>query len=396
LKPRNVNGGVHTGCDAGGVTPPHIHLPGLNGIRAIAAVAVLLSHIDQFSRLFGLPTLGFSQNGAAVYGVILFFVLSGYLITYLLLVERNRCGRVNIRDFYIRRILRIWPLYYLVFVGTVVFLALTGLHPPGGLRNTALLYGLFLSNVGYALGYGVLTILPLWSIGVEEQFYAFWPILINRAHSVARALFGVLFGYLAVKLCLRLTANGVMLDVVATTPYSCMAIGGLMAVATLKGSPVLRIAFAPAVQVIAWLVLAIGVVVGPPNLLSIIDPEINALFHAIVIANVSRNPKTLISLEHRLPDYLGKISYGIYVLHVPCLVLIAHLMHDRFGIVLSPSPAGYAVAYAIGTGGTLLLATASYRWFERPFLEWKSAFSRIGTAAAARRPMGTLAGGRAT
>ncbi len=99
--------------------------------------------------------------------------------------------------------------------------------------------------------------------------------------------------------------------------------------------------------------------------------------------------------QHRLCDYLGQISYGIYVLHVPCLVLIAYLMHDRFGIVLSPNPAGYAVAYAIGTGGTLL-ATASYRWFERPFLEWKSAFSRIETAAVARRTIGTLAGGRPT
>ena len=378
------------------MTPSHIHLPGLNGIRAIAAVAVLLSHIDQFSRLFGLPTLGFSQNGAAVYGVILFFVLSGYLITYLLLVERNTFGRVNIRDFYIRRILRIWPLYYLVFFGTVVFLELTGLHAPGGLRNTALLYGLFLSNVGYALGYGVLTIFPLWSVGVEEQFYALWPILINRAHSTAWALFGVLFGYLAVKLCLRLIANGILLDVVAITPYSCMAIGGLMAVATFESLPMLRIVFAPSVQVIAWLVLGIGVVLGPPHLLALLDHEINALFHAIVIANVSRNPKTLISLEYRPCDYFGRISYGVYVLHMPCLVLIAYLMHDRFGIVLNPTPAGYAVAYAIGTGGTMLLATASYRWFERPFLQWKSAFSRIETEPAIRRRIDALAGGRAT
>jgi peptidoglycan/LPS O-acetylase OafA/YrhL len=378
------------------LTPSHIHLPGLNGIRAIAAVAVLLSHIDQFSRLFGLPTLGFSQHGAAVYGVILFFVLSGYLITYLLLVERNTCGRVHIRDFYIRRMLRIWPLYYLVFFGTVLFMALTGLNAPGGLRNTTLLYGLFLSNVGYALGYGVLTILPLWSVGVEEQFYAFWPILINRTRSVARALFGVLFGYLAVNLCLRLTANGVMLDVVGVTPYSCLAIGGLMAVATFENSPVLKIVFAPAAQVLAWLVLGIGVVLGPPHLLSTLDREINALFHAIVIANVSRNPKTLISLEHRLCDYLGKISYGIYVLHVPCLVLTAYLVHDRYGIVLNPTPAGYAVAYAIVTGGTLLLATASYRWFEQPFLRWKSAFSRIETAPVTGRTTGALAGWRAT
>ena len=75
---------------------------------------------------------------------------------------------------------------------------------------------------------------------------------------------------------------------------------------------------------------------------------------------------------------------------------LATLMHDRYGIVLNPTPAGYAVAYAIVSGGTLLLATASYRWFEQPFLRWKSAFSRIETAPVTRRPIGALADGRAT
>lgn len=362
--------------------PAPVHLPGLNGIRTIAALTVLLYHIDQFSRLFGLPSLGFSESGGALNGVMLFFVLSGYLITYLLLVEKRTCGRVRVRDFYVRRILRIWPLYYLSFFGTAIVLAFMTVEVPGGLPATLLLYGLLLSNVGYALGYGVLTLFPLWSVGVEEQFYALWPLLMNNAHSATRALLGVLCGYLAIKLCLRLAGGGVIYNLVEISPYSCMAIGGLMAVAVLDRSPLLTIVFSPPAQVIAWLVLGLSLGCGPFHVASVVDREINAVDDAVVIANVSMNPKTLISMEHRLFDVLGGMSYGIYMLHLPWLVVVAYVVHDRAGVVLPPTVASYGVVYAMVIGGTLLLAAASYRWFERPFLRRKSAFSPIKTRPA--------------
>lgn len=369
--------------------PPPVHLPGLNGIRTIAALTVLLYHIDQFSRLFGLPSLGFSESGGAINGVLLFFVLSGYLITYLLLVEKRTYGRVRVRDFYVRRILRIWPLYYLSLFGTAIVLAFMAVAVPGGLPATLLLYGLLLSNVGYALGYGVLTLFPLWSVGVEEQFYALWPLLVNNAHSATRALLGVLCGYLAIELCLRLTANGVIYNLVEISPYSGMAIGGLMAVAVLDRSPLLTIVFSPSAQVIAWLALGLSLGRDPFHVASIVDREIHAVFYAVVIANVSMNPKTLISLEHRLLDVLGGMSYGIYMLHLPWLVVVAYVVHDRAGVVLPLTVASYGVVYAMVTGGTLLLAAASYRWFERPFLRRKSTFSPIKTRPAivsSRRP----------
>jgi peptidoglycan/LPS O-acetylase OafA/YrhL len=355
----------------------------LNGLRTIAALIVVVFHIDQFSRLFGVRSLGFARSGSAVYGVILFFVLSGYLITYLLLVEKAAVGRVSVRRFYVRRILRIWPLYYLSFFGAATLIALKLVTAQRGLPGTLLLYGLFLSNVGYALGYGVRSILPLWSIGVEEQFYAFWPMLINKARSPARALLGVLCAWLAIKLGLRFTENGAVYSVVMTSPYSCMAIGGLAAVAIRDRSPLLRILFAPATQVISWLVLVVTIAVGPIHVFSMIDNEVNALFYAVIIANVSLNPHTLVSLEHRMFDWIGQITYGIYVLHFPWLLLIAYLVHDRAQLVVPPTAAGYGILYATVIGGTLLLAAASYRWIERPFLRWKSAFSAIETAPSA-------------
>jgi peptidoglycan/LPS O-acetylase OafA/YrhL len=103
-----------------------LHLRGLNGIRAIAAVAVLISHISLALPLFGLDPLFTDKKGEpagvlmASYGVTMFFVLSGFLITYLLLQEKE-IQQIHIRHFYFRRILRIWPLYYLFLVSCIFF-----------------------------------------------------------------------------------------------------------------------------------------------------------------------------------------------------------------------------------------------------------------------------------
>src|SRR5579863_968679 len=93
-----------------------LYFKGLNGVRAIAALIVLVCHIDQFSRLFNVQKIGFYEHGMASYAVDMFFVLSGYLITYLLFAEKEKTGTIRLKKFYLRRILRIWPLYYLTVI----------------------------------------------------------------------------------------------------------------------------------------------------------------------------------------------------------------------------------------------------------------------------------------
>ena len=100
-------------------TLTNVYLPGLNGLRAIAALSVVVSHITIALPDFGLEKIG--DWGFAAHGVTLFFTISGFLITYLLLLEKKK-QKINIKKFYARRILRIWPLYYSYLLITIVCL----------------------------------------------------------------------------------------------------------------------------------------------------------------------------------------------------------------------------------------------------------------------------------
>src|SRR5690606_24795997 len=109
-----------------------IYLPGLNGIRAIAAFAVVISHTNGRLGEFGLSKLPYWD--LAGFGVTIFFTLSGFLITYLLLKERAKTGTIKVRKFYVRRLLRIWPLYYFYLF---LILAIVGFSALG---NTFFMY----------------------------------------------------------------------------------------------------------------------------------------------------------------------------------------------------------------------------------------------------------------
>lgn len=141
-----------------------IHLPGLNGLRAIAALSVMWSHVFQYT--FGNWGIKGCALPVVADGVTLFFVISGFLITYLLLNEQKESNRVSIPKFYIRRILRIWPIYYLYLV---IALTVTSTW-----NDPCIWYYIFFgANIPFVLSIGIWPIVHYWSIGVEEQFYMF-------------------------------------------------------------------------------------------------------------------------------------------------------------------------------------------------------------------------------
>src|SRR5947207_1519982 len=174
-----------------------VHFPGLNGLRFLAALTVVLFHAGFAFRYAGIPEYDYLNRVNPQTGflaVVFFFVLSGFLITYLLLVEEAETGDVSVRSFYVRRILRIWPLYYLIIAIAFFVLpaSLPGDFPPPHPREL-ILYSVILTNFAGTVPCAS----HLWSIGVEEQFYLCWPVLLKTVRRRHLLLLGVIVGYLA-------------------------------------------------------------------------------------------------------------------------------------------------------------------------------------------------------
>jgi len=145
--------------------------PELDALRFLAFLLVFLTHVGPAFARFHPSMLAISFGGA--FGVPLFFTLSSFLITELLIRERERTTTVNVRAFLIRRMLRIWPLYFTFLIFGIIYALIQGHHVPGLLVASYLA----LSANWYCAfhGFPALFISPLWSISIEEQFYLIWP-----------------------------------------------------------------------------------------------------------------------------------------------------------------------------------------------------------------------------
>ena len=136
-----------------------IHLSGLNGLRAMAALSVMWGHT--FQSTFGDWGVRGVSLPVVADGVTLFFVISGFLITFLLLNEEKQSNRIDIPKFYMRRVLRIWPIYYLYLIVAVLVTATW--------KNSNMWYYVFFTaNIPFVLTVGIWPIVHYWSIGVEE------------------------------------------------------------------------------------------------------------------------------------------------------------------------------------------------------------------------------------
>lgn len=339
---------------------------------------VITFHIDQFLRLFGLEAIGYSKTLVAGYGVILFFVLSGFLITYLLLLEKQKFKKVELGKFYLRRILRIWPIYYLVIILTIFLIVIKVINPANShIGGTIFLYSFFLPNLGYAYGLDFITITPLWSVGVEEQFYAFWPLLLNKSKNILNSLFAIFLIYMCIKVIYRIFDDtGSMYWLIRITSFDSMAIGGIMAYYLFKKSKIILVFYHPFIQVISWLFFIISVLYKPIHIATLFDNEIHSFFYAIIIVNVSTNPKSLINLENSLLNFLGRISYGIYVYHMIIIYLLSYFLKDIIQHIKIPF-IEYLVVYFLIYFFTILVAFISYKYFESKFLLLKLKYSKI-------------------
>jgi peptidoglycan/LPS O-acetylase OafA/YrhL len=381
-----------------------IFFPNLNGLRFIAAFLVIIHHLEQNKLFFGAKSWFKEIHCIKLMGelgVTLFFVLSGFLITYLLLAEKELFNTIDIKKFYIRRMLRIWPLYYLVIIMGLFALPHISffnipefteqVHHRFGIK--IVLYFLLLPNLVNNLYAYMPYIAQAWSIGIEEQFYYIWPWMVRHTNHYLRTLILIVIGMVGITIGLSFFADkgadlsqASMETKILTLLYNfffhlrigCMAIGGIGAyyLYYLKIN-VLRPIFKPITQILVTLSVLIMAVIGIE--VPVINHEFYSLFFIIIILNFAANPDCLVSLENKTLDYLGKISYSLYMWHGVAIVIALHITQ-----LINPKIDNFssnAVYYGIAMLLSVVFAMISYEYFETKFLKFKHLFVKVDSGS---------------
>lgn len=378
-----------------------IHFSGLNALRFFAAYFVVLHHGETIRHKFGLPNFenySFFQNGALA--VSFFFVLSGFLITYLLLTEIEKTDTVSLRKFYWRRVLRIFPLYYLlVFIGLIVIPVL--LHfinypntQPYDTATGGVLFLFFLSFVVNA-AFGSHLLEPLWSIGVEEYFYIIWAPLFKKFKKYPLSIIGFMIGFKAILTLFfhffpseNWTFN-LIKDVMSSLKFELMAIGGLGAYAVFKNRPRLEKAFffTPIFQVLLFALLIIrfffnNYYVDNQGFIGfvyrgiVLTPVVNVFTEGVLflwlLLNVSINPRAFFKLQNPFLNKLGEMSYGIYMYQMLVIFAVV-LIFKKIMKEMDPS-VSTAFFYVLVTLGVIGVSYLSKKYFEDYFLRFKKRF----------------------
>ena len=362
-----------------------IQFPGLNGVRFIAALLVIVDHTELFKSYLGYPTLWANSYSAylGAFGVSIFFVLSGFLITYLLLEEQQEAP-IRIRHFYYRRILRIWPLYYLIVVlGFFVIPHLDFFQVPiyssdmGDSLHRLLFFVGLAANVAFVYLPTVPFANVLWSVAVEEQFYLFWPHVVRIKRYLLWIMFLLLGGYLALKFYAGSVDRQFELLVIRTR-FSAMIIGGIGAYLVFNQKVVIQFLYHRGVQgVLLLLFVCMGLDWIEYHSLAWMQDELISLVVCGLILNIASNPSTLISLENGLFAYLGKLSYGLYVYHLFAVVLVLKGLPVIVDLQALSTWMGYSLTLGMILILTIGISHLSYRYFESYFLRKKVRYSAV-------------------
>jgi peptidoglycan/LPS O-acetylase OafA/YrhL len=329
-------------------------------------------------------------------GVDLFFVLSGFLITGILLDAKGEPH--YFRNFYARRTLRIFPLYYAVcFLSLVVIPNLpAGVVPAaklerlGQIEGDEIWYWLYLSNFSIARAglwrHGILDV--SWSLAIEEQFYLVWPALVAALGRVglARVCVGLTIGAPLLRLLLTLAGVGpVAVSVVTPARLDPLAVGALIALAArspgglaaLAGSA-RRIFGATLALLVGWFLWRGSLEGEDPAVqvagYSVLAWHFGALLVLVLVASPGRVAQRVFA--SRFLRVFGKYSYALYLFHLPVRAAVRDTIYgqDDFPRVLGSLVPGQLVFYAISTSLALGLAMLSWALFERHFLALKRYF----------------------
>lgn len=359
-----------------------IYRPELDALRFFAFALVFVFHAaasirGEMSAAGGASAFLASALPVGKFGVDVFFLLSAYLIMDLFVRERERSGTVDVPAFYARRILRIWPLYFLFVLAMLALSAVSPVElPDGAVMPMLLFYGNFwIAGHEFFSPAGI-----LWSISIEEQFYLFAPLVIlmlNRSQTILLCGALVLVAVFTRFLILQdptldpevaWYVTPARLDPIALGILACLLLRGRVPTLASGARALLFVAGMALLALAATWLPGEGTGVAHGNLAyPIATAGALAIFLSFLGAAISWRPLC----------YLGRISFGLYVFHLFGLnVAKVALLH-----LTGTCP--FLLRAAIGLAITLALAAASHAWLEMPFLRLKDCFARDGAFKAA-------------
>ncbi|OFY84376.1 MAG: hypothetical protein A3F72_01015 [Bacteroidetes bacterium RIFCSPLOWO2_12_FULL_35_15] len=363
------------------------HFKGLDGLRCIGTFIVLFHHIELGKNVFDIPSISkyYMETGTGQAFMTMFFVLSGFLIFYLLINERKKTGIVEVKKFYRKRISRIWPVYY-ILVLTVIFLfsnnnwfsSPTPSVHAGDYYNVVSLYLFHLPNFRIFFTSSFVLLIHLWSLGAEEQFYALSPWLIKKSTNYLKTFIFIIVLKVSIKLMVALayrtlpiSSESIMFLKHLETflfkfPIEAFAIGGIIAYLFIeKKENVLNYLYKPYIQ---WVNLLLMLAIVPLSHRSESLQLLVAINFAIIIINLTGNTKPLFMLDNKYSNYIGQISYGIYMYQIPLVYLILNIFKPYYSadhMVL-----WNILYYSTCTLLSMVTAIISYELIERKFINW--------------------------
>ena len=365
---------------------PVSYLKGLNGIRFLLAMLVLLGHTQ--SSLAAHGVLFFSEQPILhkqSLSVEFFFILSGFLLTFLAVGELEKTGTLHIRNFFIRRILRIMPLYYwfvalnFALFGVIIPLTTGKYHLQYTLSEGLFFHLLFLPNfiiAKYPNSWGPLY--ALWSIGVEEQFYLFFPFLMPFLLRRKRVLFIFIMitalyfvVYFYIENAVFPKDFAILKVFLHTLKFQFMFLGAAAAVLFAQYKAVIqKLMQYEMAHLIIWLLFL--------HVLFVIPENYGAhLWHSLVfcalLLSIAAHQSRFFRLEWQPLAYLGSLSYGIYVYHSLVLHVFTTLLYKKplLTIYIKNQPLLY---YFATICVSIVVAHFSFRYFEMWFLRLKTKF----------------------